>query len=156
MAGFQYHYILSHLCGLGVHCHKPKKSHLHPAYICNSWVTIIIPLPPRFQQDITQNYSETNSKQLGPRISRLRNHYTYMSQTVMFNITCNGFLSEGMWFEFWSHNQYQTFRWKFLSKEAPSALNRPAFELAVLSWTHKAHITIAHVAGPTDLLLLLL
>jgi hypothetical protein len=65
-------------------------------------------------------------------------------------------LSEGLWSEFSSHNQYQAFWWKVSSNEAPSGINSPADKRGVLTRTHKAHFTIAYVVGPTDLLLLLL
>jgi hypothetical protein len=58
-------------------------------------------------------------------------------------------LSEGMWFEFWSHNQYHTFRWKFLSNEAPSRINSPADKRGVLNRSHKAQFAIAYAAGLT-------
>jgi hypothetical protein len=90
---------------------KPSLSLLYLQQL--SWVTIIIPIPPRFQKDIIQNYFETHSKQLSPRFSRVRKHYTYMSTTIKFYVTCNDFLSKGMWLEFWSHNQSHTLRWKF-------------------------------------------
>jgi hypothetical protein len=55
-----------------------------------------IPLPPRFQQDITQNYFATHIKELGPWIYTLRKQYTYtrISQTVTSNITCNDYVKE--------------------------------------------------------------
>jgi hypothetical protein len=63
-------------------------------------------------------------------------------------------LSEGMWVEFCSHNQYHAFRWKVSSNEAPSGINSPADKRGALSRSHKAHFAVAYVIGPTDLLLL--
>jgi hypothetical protein len=79
---------------------------------------------------------------------------TYLELSHLMSLVLT--LAEGMWFEFWSHNQYHTSRWKFSSNEAPCRMNSPADKQGVLSRFYKAQFPIAYVAGPTVLSLLLL
>jgi hypothetical protein len=79
-----------------------------------------------------------------------------MSKIIKFYVTCNDFLSEGMWLSFDLIINLILSDEKFLPNEAPTGIYSPADKRGVLSRTHRAHFAISYVAGHTDLLLLLL
>jgi hypothetical protein len=89
---------------------KPSSSHLYLQ--TGEFITLIIPLPPSFQQDTAWSLDFYNMETI--------------FQTVMFHVTCNDFIWRNVaWVLI--HNQYHmsTFSRKSLTNDASSRINSP-------------------------------